>query len=183
MTRIFHVALILGTALLLLAACQPAEQAGTTAQSAGQAQALSKADATFINRAGTLEFDEVRLAQLAETKASDPAVRRFAAKLSADHAMVGQQLAALAQSKGMTPASNMDGPHETLYQQFQSLSGQSFDRAYMNGQMQDLTMVIQAFQSEADTGSDPQVRSFAEQNLPTMLQHLQMALTIVTPGL
>ena len=181
MTRILHVALILGAALLSLAACQPAGQGGTADQSAGQAQATPAqlaADTAFINTAGTLGLEEVRFAQLAETKAADPAVRRFAAKMIADHTMVDQALAALAQSKGITPPSNMDARDETLYRQLQSLDGPAFDRAYIDGQMQDLTMVIEAFQAEADSGKEPQVRSFAQQYLPMMQQHLQMALTL-----
>jgi putative membrane protein len=185
MTKIFHVMLILGAALLPLAACQPAEQAGTTAQSAGQAQAtpaLSTADAAFIDTAGALGLEEVRFAQLAETKATDPAVRRFAAEMIADHTLVGEQLAALAQGKGITPPSNMDARHETLYRQLQSLNGPAFDRAYMDGQMQDVTMVIEAFQTAADSGKEPQVRSFAQRHLPMMQQHLQMALTVPAAG-
>jgi predicted outer membrane protein len=44
--------------------------------------------------------------------------------------------------------------------------------------MQDVTMVIEAFQTAADSGANPQVRSFAQRYLPMMQQHLQMALTI-----
>jgi putative membrane protein len=177
MTKVSHVRLILGAALLCLTACQ----AGTTAQSAGQARAtpaLSPVDSTFINSAGRSGLEEVTFAQLAATKAADPAVRGLGEKIIADLAVVDQQLATLAQSKGMTPPSDMDGRHQLLYQQFQSLNGAAFERAYVDGQMQDLTMAIQAFQTEADSGSDPQVRSFAQQYLPMMLQHLQMATAI-----
>ena len=69
-------------------------------------------------------------------------------------------------------------PARKLYRQLQSMSGPAFDRAYMNGQMQDVTMLIEAFQSEADSGKDPQVRIFAQQYLPMMQQHLQMALAL-----
>jgi len=181
MTRIFDIPLILGAVMLSLAACQPAGQGGTTDQSAGQGQAapaLSEANAVFVDAAGTLGLEEVRFAQLAETKAADPAVRRFATKMLADHTTVGEQLATLAQSKGITLPSDMDAGHETLYRQLQSMSGPAFDRAYVNGQMQDVTMVIEAFQTEADSGKDPQVRSFAQQYLPMMQQHLQMALAL-----
>jgi putative membrane protein len=178
MTKVSHVALILGAALFSLTACQPAEQAGTTVQSAGQAgatPALSKVDATFINTAGTAGLAEVTFAQLAATKATDPAVRGFAAKIITDLTTVNQQLASLAQSNGMTPPSEMEGRHQVLYHQLQSLNGPGFDRAYVNGQLQDLTMAIQAFQTEADSGSEPQARSFAQQHLPMLLDHLQTA--------
>ena len=36
-------------------------------------------------------------------------------------------------------------------------------------------MVIQVFQTEADSGSLPQVRSVAQQHLPVLLEDLQMA--------
>ncbi len=102
--------------------------------------------------------------------------------MAADHAAINQQLAALAESKGMAPPSNSDGRHETLYRQLESLNGPAFDHAYMDGQMQDLTMLIQAFQTAADSGSNPQVRSFAQQGLPMVQPHLQMALALTSSG-
>lgn len=185
MTKGSHVVPMLCAALFSLAACQPAEQAGTTAQSSGQARAtsaLSAVDTTFINTAGRLGLEEVRFAQLAEAKASNPAVHHFATTMAADHAAINQQLAALAESKGMAPPSNSDGRHETLYRQLEFLNGPAFDHAYMDGQMQDLTMLIQAFQTAADSGSNPQVRSFAQQGLPMVQPHLQMALALTSSG-
>jgi len=178
MTRRFHVALILAAVALSLAACGRAD---TTAQSAGQQQATaaaSKVDATFINTAGRLGLAEARLAQLAATTAADRATRDFATKVAADHATVDPQLAALAQDQGLAPASDLDAAHETLYRQLQTLRGPAFDRAYMTDQLRDLTMLIEAYQSEADSGKIPQVRSFAQQYLPMMQQHLQLALTV-----
>jgi putative membrane protein len=184
MTKVSLVALILGAALFPLAACQPAEQAGTPAQSAGQAPGTPgqpNANAVFVNRAGMSGLEEVRFAQVAETKATDPAVRRVAEKIIADLTAVNQQLAALAESKGMAPPSDVGGRNEMLYQQLQSLSGPAFDRAYTGGELQDMTMVTETFQSEADSGSDPQVRSFAQQYVPMMLEHVRMMGTVAGP--
>lgn len=175
-------ALIAGVALLSLAACsQRAENAATTVQSAAQAQTtptLSTTDATFINMAGTSGIEEVTFGQLAATKANGAAVRRFAQQMVSDHTMVNQQLESLAQRKQMTPPSSMDMRHEQLYQQLQGLKGRAFDRAYLNGQVQDHQMAVQAFQTEAQSGSDPEVKAFAQQYLPTLQQHLQMAQTL-----
>ena len=178
MTRRFHVTLILAAVALLLAACG---QADTTAGSAAQqpaTAAASKVDASFIDTAGRLGLAVARLAQLAATKAADRATRDFATKVAADHATVDPQLAALAQDQGMAPVSDMDAAHETLYRQLQTLRGPAIDRAYMTGQLRDLTMLIEAYQSEADSGKIPQVRSFAQQYLPMMQEHLQLALAV-----
>ncbi len=178
MTKGFLAALVLGTALLTLAACQSAGQEGTTSQSGEPA----KADATFLNTAGASGIAEVKFAQLAATKATDPAVRSFADKMVADYAPVNQQLNDLAQGIGADLPSDMDARDQTLYAQLQSLDGRAFDRTYMDGQLQDLTMVIQAFQGAADGAKNPKVRSFAQQYLPMTQQHLQMALPLAAPG-
>jgi putative membrane protein len=175
MTNVSRLGLI---ALVSLVACQRAEQAATTVQSAAQAQTtptLSTTDATFINLAGTSGIEEITFGQLAQTKASRAAVRNYAAQMVTDHTAANQQLIALAQAKQMTPPSSMDMLHQQLFQKLQGMRGQAFDRAYMDSQVQDHVMVVEAFHTEATNGTDPQVRSFAQQNLPTMQQHLQMA--------
>jgi putative membrane protein len=173
MTKPYYLALILGAALFTLTACQD----GTTGQSAGQAKApvLTNVDIAFINRAGPSGLGEVAFASLAQTKATDPAIRDLATKMIAEFSALNLQLATLAQSNELAPATDMDGRHQVVYHQLESLNKGAFDRAYINGQLQDLTMVIQAFQTEADSGSQPQVRSVAQQHLPTLLQDLQMA--------
>lgn len=177
MTRISHIALLLGTALICLTACGtgPSAQSGKDAQASAE---FSPKDATFINRAGTAELEEVAFAQLAVTKANNPAVRSFASSMIADLTPVNQQLAALAQSKGLTQPTDMDERHAALYQQLETLNGPRFDQGYLDGRLQELTMVIQVFQAEADSGSDPQVRSLAQQNVPMLLEHLRTARTI-----
>jgi putative membrane protein len=128
-----------------------------------------------------LGLEEIRFADIAEAKATDPAVRCFAEKLIADLTTVNQRLTALANSKGITPPSEIGGRHQMPYQQLQSLSGPAFDRACIGGELQDLTMTTEAFQSEADGRSDPQVRSLAQQYLPMMLDHVRMASAIAGP--
>jgi putative membrane protein len=171
-------ALLISTALLSLAGCQRAQQVATTMQSAAQAQTtptLSTTDATFINMAGTSGLEEVQFGELAQTKASNAAIRRFAAQMVADHTQANQRLAALAQTKQMTPPSSMDTLHSQAYQQLQNARGRAFDKLYMDGQVQDHQQVVQIFQTEAQNGTDPEVRGFAQRNLPMMQRHLEMA--------
>jgi putative membrane protein len=175
MIKISHVALVVGTALCSLTACGTGSSGGKEAQAPAE---FSAKDASFINRAGTSGLEEVAFAQLAVTKASNPEVRSFASSMIADLTPVNQQLAALTQSKGLAPPTEMDDRHAALYQQLQSLNGARFDRDYLDGQLQELTTVILAFQAEADSGSDAQVRSLAQQNVPMLLEHLRTARTI-----
>jgi putative membrane protein len=178
MFRTPRLAFLILPCLFGLVACEETEHAATTVQSAAQAQStatLSTSDATFINLAGQSGIAEVRFGQLAQTKASSDAVRQFAAKMVTDHTAANQQLVALAQAKEMTPPDSMDMTHEQLYKQLQGMSGPAFDQAYMKSQVQDHQDAVQTFENEVATGSDAEVRNFAQQTLPTLQQHLEMA--------
>lgn len=152
MTNVSRLGLI---ALLTLAACQRAEQAATTVQSAAQAQTtptLSTTDATFINLAGTSGIEEVTFSQLAQTNASRAAVRNFAAQMVTDHTAANQQLTALAQAKQMTPPSSMDMLHQQSYQKLQGMRSWAFDRASMDNQVQFHVTVVEAFRPRPRMG-------------------------------
>lgn len=180
MVRNGRIAAAMVVSCVALAACQSekVDNAATMAKSAAQAQVnptLSTTDATFINMAATSGIEEVTFGQLAATKATTRAIRGFASKMVTDHTAANQQLMALANAKQITPPTTMDSAHEATYQTLQNTRGHAFDKMYMDGQVQDHQMVVQAFQTEANSGTDPDVKAFAQQMLPTLQQHLTMA--------
>jgi putative membrane protein len=177
----FQITGLMLLAALGLAACQESEQAATTAKSAVQAQStatLSTTDATFINTVGMGGNAEVTFGQLAQSKATRADIRQFAGQMVTDHGAANQKLIALAQQKGMTAPSGMDTMHQQLYAQLQGMTGTAFDDAYMKGQVQDHEATVQALQTEIQNGSDADVKAFAQEVLPTVQHHLDMAHSI-----
>jgi putative membrane protein len=177
-TATTRAALLAAASLLSLAACSTTEKAVTTVQSAAQAQTtptLSTTDATFINEASRAGAEEVSAGQLAQTKAASPAVRRFAARMVADHLAANQELLGLAQSKQMTATGAPDDAHATMLTQLQGMRGRAFDRAYMAGQVDDHKAAVTLFQNEIANGTDPDVKALAAKQLPTLQKHLSMA--------
>jgi putative membrane protein len=161
-----------------IAACQSSEKAATAVQSAAQAQAtpsLSTTDANFINTVGAGGIAEVKFGQLAQTQATRTNVRAFAAQMVTDHTAAGDELAALAQQKQMTPPDDMDLNHKAKYDQLSKISGTEFDRVYIQGQVDDHTAVVNAFQNEITSGTDADVKAFAQKHLATIQHHLEMA--------
>ena len=57
----------------------------------------------------------------------------------------------------------------------QKMSGSDLDRAYMTGMVEDHKNDIAAFQKEAESGKDADVKAFAQQTLPILQTHLQHA--------
>jgi putative membrane protein len=172
----FTAALLLSA--LGIAACQTSEKAATAVQSAAQAQAtpsLSTTDANFINTVGVGGHAEVQFGELAQKQATRVTVRAFGGQMVTDHTAAGNELAALAQSKQMTPPDEMDLNHKAAYDRLSKTSGTEFDRVYIEGQVQDHTAVVNAFQNEITNGTDADVKAFAEKYLPAIQHHLEMA--------
>ena len=171
------------TAALLLsasgiAACQTSEKAATGVQSAAQAQmtpSLSTTDANFINTVGAGGHAEIAFGQVAQSQATRTDVRAFAAQMVSDHTTAGNELDTLAQNKKMTPPSDMDLVHKSKFNQLKNTYGSEFDRVYMQGQVEDHTAVVNAFQNEISNGSDADVKAFARKYLPIVQHHLDMA--------
>ena len=171
-------AFLAALSVLSLAGCQQSEKAATDVKSAAQAQTnptLSTSDVTFINTAATAGTEEVKFGELAKTKATTPAIRRFAAQMVKDHTTANDKLTTLATSKQFTAPTSMDTMHDNGFQTLQDSHGRAFNKAYMDGQVQDHTQVVQAFKDEAQNGTDPDVKAFAQEMVPTLEHHLQLA--------
>jgi putative membrane protein len=132
-------------------------------------------DQTFVNSAAQGGKAEVTLGQLASQKASNQKVKDFGQRMVTDHGKAGQELTGIAQKKSITPPSSLTSEDQALYQKLQGLSGADFDKTYMEAMVKDHKKDIDEFQREADSGKDPDVKSFASQTLPTLREHLKMA--------
>lgn len=173
--------LALCAALLSLAACQAPQPSSASAPGH-----FAQIDANFMAQAATNGQAQVTFARLAQTRAVDSSLRAFATQTIRDHATIDHQLAALAQANGVTLPSGMDPQHQHFYHQLEALRGVAFDRTYIERQLQNQTMAIKAYQTEARSGKDPQVRSFAQQTLPTLIKRLRLLNAsggyLLTPG-
>jgi len=173
---VFAAALIAAT--IGVSACQTSEKAANTTQSAAQAQmtpTLSTTDATFINAVGKAGIAEVKFGEVAQTQATRTAVRAFGAQMVTDHTAANQELIALAESKQMTPPDNMDLTHQAAHDRLSDISGSEFDRVYIQGQVEDHTAVVAAFQDEITNGSDADVKAFAQKHIEAIQHHLEEA--------
>ena len=123
-------------------------------------------------RAMALQSDafEISSSQLALQRSRSPAIRSFARQMVQDHTMTSQALGVPAGS-----AVALDARHASMLNQLAPLSGRAFDAAY--GQMQVMAHqeAVGMFAAYAQGGSDPAMRAFAQQVLPSLQMHLTMA--------
>jgi len=136
---------------------------------------LSPADTNFINMAAMSGIAEIQESQLASQRASRAGVRDFAEHMASDHTQMNQQLTQLAQKNGVTLPAQPDPKAQAEMQGLEKLRGRVFERQFLRHEVADHQQAVQMFQQEAQQGSNPDVKAFAQQSLPTLQQHLDMA--------
>jgi len=132
-------------------------------------------DNSFVTKAAEGGAAEIQMAQLAQSKATNPAVKDLANKLVADHTKANDALKPIATKDNITWPTGMSAKDQSEYNRLQALSGAEFDKEYVNYEIKDHKQDINLFQKEADHGSNPEVKAWAAENLPSLQEHLRMA--------
>ena len=143
---------------------------------AASKSALPAADLAFMRDAARAGTAEVQASQLALTRASDPAVKQFAQQMVQDHTQANAKLMQLAQSKGITLPTEPSTADANTLKSLQAQSGAQFDQHYMGEfGLKAHRSAVDKFRRESQSGQDSDIKSFAQQTLPTLEMHLQHA--------
>jgi putative membrane protein len=135
----------------------------------------------FIKSAAVGGLAEVELGKLAQDKASNDKVKDFGKRMVDDHGKANEELQRVASQKNIQMPSDLDAKSKSEYDRLSKLSGLAFDRAYMDDMLKDHRTDVAEFE-KATRSSDPDVKQFASQTLPTLKEHLQMAEQIASSG-
>ena len=136
---------------------------------------IARGDEKFMKDAAVGGLTEVKLGQLAEQRAGSDAVKQFGKRMAIDHGKANDELKQLASQKGVALPPDLDRSHQGLYDKLAKLNGADFDRAYMKEMVKDHDKDVKAFRKQADSGKDPDVKSWASKTLPTLQEHQQQA--------
>ena len=165
----------------LIAAAVLASGAFVAAQAPAPGRAAaqeSKTDQTFASKAAIAGMAEVELGKMATQQGGNARVKSFGQQMITDHTKAGDELKSIAKSKGMTLPTALDPMHQATRDRLAKLSGAEFDRAYMDAMVMGHQTVATDMMTEANGGSDPELKAFAAKTLPTVQGHLKMAQSI-----
>jgi putative membrane protein len=166
--------LIAVVASMLLAA--PVALAQTIEEKAPSAQATRgayKAD-EFIEKAGSGGMFEVQSSELALQKATDAKIKEFARRMVVDHKVSNDKLKSTLQSAQLPPPAGLDKKHKEMMDELQAAGpGREFDRAYLEAQVKAHKEAVELFWTYAREGDHPELRTFAQQALPTLEDHFK----------
>jgi len=132
-------------------------------------------DRLSVREAAIGGMAEVSAGKLASQKGGAPSVREFGQRMVTDHSKANDQLANLARADNIPLPDMLDPEHQSIYERLEKLRGAEFDSVYIAAQIQDHQRTIQLLEYEIGSGQDPDLKAFASQTLPIVIQHLQMA--------
>ena len=100
-----------------------------------------------------------------------------------DHTQANQELMQLAKSQNLDLPTQVDAKHKADMDRLR-VNGTALRLIppYMQHMVQDHQKDVAEFQKQAQSGSDPGLKSFAIKYLPVLQQHLQMAQSTAPKG-
>ncbi len=140
--------------------------AGVTAAQdtpAGGTSSLSAKDKMFMKKAAKGGMMEVAMGKLADEKGQSDDVKSFGKRMVADHSKANDELKKIAAQK----SAKLPTKEPTV--------SWSSDKAYMDAMVKDHEKDLAEFQEEAKSGSDPDVKKFADDTAKMVQEHLDLA--------
>jgi putative membrane protein len=147
---------------------------GATPGAAGTSGTAS-VDRDFIENQLADGQAEIALGQLAQQRATNPAVRQFAEMMVRDHQQAGEELKQIATKHNIQPKTSTDDEHNNLRERLSKLSGAEFDREYMKAMVEDHEEAVDDTKDKAERGDTSEIKQWASKTLPTLQQHLERA--------
>ncbi|MFC7332947.1 DUF4142 domain-containing protein [Rhodocista pekingensis] len=161
--------LLAGTALAQSSGSAQTMQGGTTA---GQGK-ISQQDVLFLQQAVQSDLAEIAMAEVAEDKAQATPVKQFAERMDEEHDSNLEKLQELAEAHDVDIPDDPDAQQQQMLATLKDTPEQSFDRTYIQMQVQAHQKAIQLYRTQAQ-GQGPVAR-FAGQQVPNLEAHLQEA--------
>lgn len=157
-------------------AVAPVAQPSIGARNPGEKSRLSRIDRRFIEEAAASGQMEVQAAQLAVTRASDKAVKDYAASLAEQHASVNSELIQLAAGLGIElPASLPRGMRNEL-EKLSKRTGIDFDHEFVREVgLKEHEREIKRFEKAGKDVKEPQLKAWIDKTLPVLQAHLSAA--------
>ena len=139
--------------------------------------ALADNPREFLQKALRGDNSEIMLGRLAADQARNPAVRDFGNTLVNDHRLARDEIRQLGEQFGIGDSREVSPEAREEREKLSGLRGRDFDREFVRYMVDDHRKDIGDFREEAQERHGP-VSALAERQLPTLRQHLRMAIAL-----
>ncbi|MGX5829920.1 DUF4142 domain-containing protein [Mesorhizobium sp. 43Arga] len=133
----------------------------------------------FVTKAASGGMFEVETSKVATSKAQDQSVKDLAQKMIHDHGSANAKLESIAGELNLTVPKELDAKHKADLDRL-SNGKDPVDGPYVQMQRDAHSDAVKLFESYAKDGDNAQLKTFAEETVPTLKMHQQMVEKIAT---
>jgi putative membrane protein len=117
---------------------------------------------------------EIQSSQLAASK-TQGAVQTFANQIITDHTKTTTELKAMAPSANVPLPTAMDSSQQNMLDKLKGLNGDDFSKQYVSDQVSAHKSGVSLFQRYGKGGDNEKLKAWANQTLPVLQHHLNLA--------
>ena len=131
---------------------------------------LSKDDSAFAMEAAMGGMMEVEAGRIAQSNATHDSVKAFGAMMVNDHTKANQDLMTAVAGRVTIPTA-LPADKQKHLDEMRKMTGKAFDQHYIKMMSEDHSKDINKFEKEANSGTDPMLKQFAQNSLPVLRMH------------
>ena len=166
----------LGLTFILLSSADTTVAVAETSAPPEAPATLNAVDFNFVGQANLGAPFQIDSGRLAETKGTSAGIRGYAQLMVTTHIPVVDALNVILKQKNITPSNTLlHGAYNTMISTLEKERGVAFDRDYLKGQVEYQKGNAALFEQEIQNGTDPELKEFARNTLPKIVDHLHRA--------
>lgn len=175
---------ILGAGLLIifLNSCKnetkqedPKEVAEDSNEAKFDSIADKKDDSEFLVDIAEVNLAEIEIGKLAQTKSTNPEVKKFGKMLVDEHTKSASEVSALAKAKNFTLPTSLTEEGQDEYKKLNEKSGLDFDKKFADMMIDGHEKAIDKLKKATEDAKDQDVKLWASNNIAPLTAHLEHA--------
>jgi putative membrane protein len=139
------------------------------------ADKLNENDQAFLMKAAQGNMAEVQLGTVATQRATGDRVKQFGQRMVQDHGLAQQQLMNMSKENSWVTPTEISDEQKQHHERLSQLSGEAFDKAYMEHMVKDHAMDVALYERASTTCENAALKGYATSTLPTLKEHLKQA--------
>ena len=132
-------------------------------------------DSEFLVDQAEINLAEIEIGKLAQTKSTNPEVKKFGKMLVDEHTKSASEVSALAKAKNFTLPTSLTEEGQEEYNKLNEKSGVDFDKKFADMMIEGHEKAIKKLDKAAKDANDQEVRTWASTNIAGLTAHLEHA--------
>jgi len=161
--------------LMIIASCAAVFIFAPTVMAKDEKTVLTPMETKFLQETAGSGMALGKMTELAGKKAENKDIKAYAMMLSKEHGKANEDLKMLATKKGVTLPDMIDPKRNATCKKLEAMEGMSFDKAFITEVVNCHEMDIKSFKEISTNAKDPDVKSFADRMLPSLMMHQEKA--------